>query len=192
MSKITTATINVAGKLLRKIPNIPGKNYYSKHLIKPLIDKYDIEQILEIDSGNTKLICRLKDWIPWNIYIHGSYVVEEIYERQMMPYTDQSKVIIDVGANIGYYTIQFAHRTNGIVYAFEPMNYQFEVLKRNIELNDLGNVCPIQKIVSDKSGVERIYFSGMNNTAASSMVVETDEFEDVPSITLDKFCEKKI
>ncbi len=190
MSRITNTAVDVAGKLLRKIPNIPGKNFYSKHLIKPFIDEWDIEQVLQIDSGNAKLICRLKDWIPWNIYLHGSYIVEEVYERQMMHYTDQSKVIFDVGANIGYYTVQFAQRTNGLVYAFEPMNYQYDVLLKNIELNKLSNICPVQKIVSDKNGIQRIYFSGMYNTAASSMVVETDDYEDVPSITLDTFCDK--
>lgn len=183
--------IDVTGRLLRKIPNVSGKHFYSKLLLKPLINRLDIERILEIDSGNSKIICRLRDWIPWNIYLHGSYIVEEAYEKFMMNYCDQSKIVFDVGANIGYYTIQFAQKSDGKVFAFEPMSYQYKILLKNIEINKLKNVYPVQKIVSDSIGKKRIYFSGMDNTAASSVVVETENYEYVPTVTLDQFCNEK-
>jgi|GEM_PF-770667 len=188
MSKFAAKFINVAGRVLRKIPNVPGKSLYSKTLLKPIIHRWDIEHILPIRSGESKLICRLTDWIPWNIYLHGSYIVEESYEKFLLETAAQCNTIFDVGANIGYYTVQFARKTDGTVYAFEPMDYQYDTLLRNLELNSLDNVKPIKKIVSDREGKERIYFSGMENTAASSVVNETDEFESIPSISLDKFC----
>lgn len=188
MTFITDKIIDVTGRLLRKIPNIPGKHFYSKLLIKPIINRLDVEKTLELNSGNLKIICRLRDWIPWNIYLHGSYIVEEAYEKYMMSYSDQSKVIFDVGANIGYYTLQFAKKTDGKVYAFEPMDYQYKTLLKNIKINQLNNVYPVKKIVSDHAGKQRIYFSGMDNTAASSLVVKTDQHEDVSSITLDQYC----
>lgn len=190
MSFIADKIIDITGRLLRRIPNMPGKHFYSKMLLKPIINRLDVEKTLKLNSGNSMIQCRLRDWIPWNIYLHGSYVVEESYAKYMMSYCEQSKIIFDVGANIGYYTIQFAQKTDGKVYAFEPMNYQFNSLLKNIELNELKNVYPIKKIVSDYEGNQRIYFSGMDNTAASSLVVKSDEYEDVPSITLDKFCNK--
>ncbi len=190
MSKITDKFIDVTGKVLRKIPNVPGKHFYSKKLIKPIINRLDAEQTLELNSGSSKIICRLRDWIPWNIYLHGSYIVEEAYEKFMLSYCEQSKVIFDVGANIGYYTVQFANKTDGKVYAFEPMNYQYRMLLKNVEINELNNVYPVKKIVSDHNGIQRIYFSGMDNTAASSVIVKTNQYEDAPSITLDQFCEE--
>ncbi|MEX0661308.1 MAG: FkbM family methyltransferase [Balneolaceae bacterium] len=191
MRFITDKIIDVTGRLLRKIPNVPGKHFYCKKLLKPVINRLDIEKTLEINSGSSKIICRLRDWIPWNIYLHGSYIVEEAYEKFMLSYCDQSKMIFDVGANIGYYTLQFAQKTDGHVYAFEPMYYQYNTLLKNIDINNLSNVYPIKQIVSDHAGKQRIYFSGMDNTAASSVVNQTDYYEDVPSVSLDKFCKEK-
>lgn len=191
MSKITDKFIDVTGRVLRKIPNVPGKHFYSKILLKPIINRLDIEKTLKINSGKSRIICRLQDWIPWNIYLHGSYIIEELYENYMFPISSKSSTIFDVGANIGYYTIQFAQKTEGIVYAFEPMSYQYNTLLKNIEINELNNVYPVQQIVSVSVGKERIYFSGINNTAASSVVVETEDYEDIPTITLDQFCKEK-
>lgn len=176
---------------IKKIPKISGKHFYSKLFIKSIINRLDVEKTLELNSGSSKIICRLRDWIPWNIYIYGSYIVEESYEKFMMSYCDQCETIFDVGANIGYYTLQFAQRTDGKVYAFEPMNYLYKTLLKNIELNELNNVYPEKKIVSDQVGKQRIYFSGMDNTAASSVVNQTEIYEDVSSINLDQFCKEK-
>lgn len=188
MTKFATKFIDIAGKVLRKIPNVPGKSLYSKKLLKPIVHRWDMEYILPIRSGEAKLICRLTDWIPWNVYLHGSYIVEESYEKFLLQTAKQCNIIFDVGANIGYYTVQLAQNTKGTVYAFEPMDYQYKTLLRNLELNSLTNVHPIKKIVSDSVGKQRIYFSGMENTAASSVVNKTDEFEEIPSVSLDGFC----
>src|ERR1043166_7297998 len=46
-------------------------------------------------------------------------------------------VILDVGANVGLMTLQFASVVpNGKVYAFEPTFYALERLKKNIALKD--------------------------------------------------------
>ncbi|CAN5258192.1 hypothetical protein BH23BAC3_BH23BAC3_32780 [soil metagenome] len=188
MSKFATKFIDVAGRVLRKIPNVPGKSLYSKTLLKPIIHRWDMEFVLPLHSGETKLVCRLTDWIPWNVYLHGSYIVEDVYEQYLLRIAEQSQTIFDIGANIGYYTVQFAQKTDGKVYAFEPMDYQHHTLLRNLELNSVTNVQPVKKIVSNTNGRQRIYFSGMENTAASSVVNETDQYEDISSISLDTFC----
>jgi len=54
-----------------------------------------------------------------------------------------------VGANIGYYTILAAERVKK-VYAIEPEQKCFEILKKNVEENNLKNVVLINKAASDK------------------------------------------
>jgi FkbM family methyltransferase len=62
--------------------------------------------------------------------------------------------ILDVGANIGYYTL-FASRLVGVsgkIYAFEPDAKAFEYLSRNIAANKCSNVVGIAKAISDRQG----------------------------------------
>lgn len=63
-------------------------------------------------------------------------------------------VMIDVGANDGFFTSFAARRVGdqGRVYAFEPSRREFGRLEKNLALNQLTNVRAIPKGVSDGSG----------------------------------------
>lgn len=73
---------------------------------------------------------------------------------------------IDVGANIGLYSIVMARcgYDIGRVYAFEPVKSTFNILKKNIALNDFINILPINKGVGDSKGTKEI-----NITAQSEL-----------------------
>lgn len=73
-------------------------------------------------------------------------MAEKNYEMFMLNTARDSRVIFDVGANIGYYTVPLSRNTDGTVYAFEPMNFQYAMLKRNLALNALQNVVPQKKL----------------------------------------------
>ena len=64
-------------------------------------------------------------------------------------------VVVDLGANVGYYTILRGKLVGeiGRVYAFEPDPVGFEILRRNVRLNGLHNVVLEQKAVSSKPGL---------------------------------------
>jgi FkbM family methyltransferase len=49
--------------------------------------------------------------------------------------------IIDVGANIGFYSLNFAKKASkGNVFSFEPFQYNYQLLNQNIELNNFNNI----------------------------------------------------
>lgn len=62
--------------------------------------------------------------------------------------------VIDVGANIGYFTFYLSKLVGefGHVYAFEPEELNFQILKENRTLNNFKNITIEQKAVSDKDG----------------------------------------
>jgi FkbM family methyltransferase len=62
-------------------------------------------------------------------------------------------ICFDVGANFGFYTILFNHLAskNGRVYAFEPSNYQFERLLKNIRLNKSENIIANAKAIGNEN-----------------------------------------
>ncbi len=63
--------------------------------------------------------------------------------------------VIDVGANVGIYTVLLgkAIRPFGHIWSFEPYQPVASYLKRNIEMNELDNVTVIEKAVAEKEGV---------------------------------------
>ena len=103
-------------------------------------------------------------------------------------------VVLDIGAHIGYYTLQFANLvgSTGKVYAFEPEPKNFELLKKNVQINKHDNVVLIQKIVSDKVGIVEFFISKFdsigNKLFKSNGEHETKEYAiKIESTTLDEY-----
>ena len=186
--------VDVAGKFLRSIPYIPGKGFFTRTFFAPFLRGKGYETVVEMKNpGGGKFLCNLDDWIPWNVFAHGSYKMEANYEKFMLDKLSGCRVVLDVGANVGYYAVQMGRilKGTGHVYAFEPLSYQCNLLAKNIALNALDNVTIVKSIVSDSSGSRRIYFSGTESTGTSSLIIKSDQYEDVESITLDQFCKEK-
>jgi FkbM family methyltransferase len=67
--------------------------------------------------------------------------------------------VLDLGANIGFYTLFLADLVGpgGRVFAFEPSPETFSILKKNVEANSYGNIVLEQKCIADKSGAEEFF-----------------------------------
>ncbi len=74
-------------------------------------------------------------------------------------------VFVDVGANIGYYTVIAAHvvGAGGVVLAFEPDQANFELLRENLELNACGSVVTaVEAGLAERTGAGDLYLSEDN------------------------------
>jgi len=120
-----------------------------------------------------------------------------IFERVVK----EGDIIVDLGANIGYFTLLAAKIVGGKgrVYSFEPEPRNYNYLLKNIELNDYKNVVPVQKAVADKVGKTRLYicpydsghhtinqYQGIKKYKPDVSINEKD-FVEVEMITLDDF-----
>lgn len=76
----------------------------------------------------------------------------------------EGEVVLDIGANIGYYTLILSKLVGegGKVFAFEPDPDNFALLKKNVTVNGLRNVILVKKAISNKSGTLRLYLSEEN------------------------------
>jgi len=85
----------------------------------------------------------------------GQFEVEETkIIKELLPSID---LVIDVGANIGYYCC-LALKYEKQVVAFEPMHYNFRTLLRNIEVNGWSSGIEAYPLaLSDRSGIIKIY-----------------------------------
>ncbi len=115
----------------------------------------------------------------------------EPYETELMrSLVRPGDTVIDVGANIGYYTLHFACGVGptGRVFAFEPDPGNFALLKSNIRQNGYTNVTMMQKAVGAESGViqlfrnpenrgdHRTYASDPNRESIEVGVVALDDY----------------
>lgn len=80
---------------------------------------------------------------------------------------------LDVGANIGTYTI-IAAETKARVISFEPHPQTYASLVKNLEINNLYNVCPLQVAVSNYDG--KVNFSDFRENAINR-IVNTGQLE---------------
>lgn len=117
-------------------------------------------------------------------------VYEPLETALFMAIVKRGDVVIDIGANIGYYTLQFARLVGdeGKVFAFEPDPTNFATLKRNVEANGYRNVVLIQKACSseagrlklflsdDNKGDHRLYDSGDGRSYVEVDVVRIDDY----------------
>ena len=74
----------------------------------------------------------------------------------------RDEVLVDVGANVGMYTV-WAARTRGVrVYAFEPEAQNYALLNRNLVLNDLAErVMAYCLALSDAEGYSELHLSDL-------------------------------
>ncbi len=108
------------------------------------------------------------------------------------------QTVIDVGANIGCFTVAAARRVGagGHVYAFEPEESTFRQLQRNIEMNRLTNVTAMRMAVGGNEG--EIVLHADANRLFSSIYAEVNgratthgTEQRVPVITLDRLMHER-
>lgn len=119
------------------------------------------------------------------------------YEALIKKYFDLKKgVFIDVGANIGKYTILVGRRISGKVIAIEPEKRNFEVLKRNVELNKLNNVVLIDNACSSKNEIRKFFLdrigSGTHSFYKTKIRGSIKGFIHINTERLDKIIKKNL
>lgn len=85
------------------------------------------------------------------------------YARRTKPWTSEwfkpqrGDVVVDCGSSVGIFTL-VALQVGAVVYAFEANPATFQILRRNIELNGLGDVAhTYNTALSDKVGSATLY-----------------------------------
>ncbi len=103
-------------------------------------------------DGDMKLQVRLRDELGFGYALQREFEPDlgEFFRRFLKP----GMVVLDVGANIGHYTLLAAKRVypGGFVHAFEPAPAEYHELNANVGLNRLENVLANQLAICDREG----------------------------------------
>jgi FkbM family methyltransferase len=144
-------------------------------LLKFKVPKYNYEFYCRVNKDDFKIMT-----------IHEDDIIERFTPKQ-------GDIVVDIGAHIGLYTIISSKRvgTNGKVVAIEADPGNFEMLNRNIKLNRLTNVIPLNYAVYSKETKIKLYLpsgeSGFTkyNTIMPNWASTEDKFVEVNANTLD-------
>ncbi len=98
--------------------------------------------------------------------IRKGYRWEEYQHYLASKYINSDSVVVEIGAHIGTLTMVFSKLAK-TVYAFEPTKESFDLLNKNISLNECKNVISKQVGVGDKIESTKIGWIGNNNSGAT-------------------------
>ncbi|MBI1965485.1 MAG: FkbM family methyltransferase [Betaproteobacteria bacterium] len=91
------------------------------------------------------------------------------------------EVLVDVGANVGMYTIWAAKTRGARVFAFEPEAQNYALLNRNIVLNSLGGrVTAYCLALSDQAGYSELHLSDLRVGGSCHSLGERVDFRHQP------------
>lgn len=131
---------------------------------------------------------RAKLWLGVGAGELTSYIevfLEDDYGFANMETGKEARAILDVGANIGVFSLAAAKRfPEAAIYAFEPNPDAYSRLVRNLDLNGAGNATPVNHAVYSMSGT--VGFSAEGST--SSGFIADGGTLTVQTLTLDDFC----
>lgn len=129
--------------------------------------------------------------------IYGSLAADEHFDSKMiaavemdgyparkeiidvLKFVTEKSIVADVGANIGTFTLPLAKAVKE-VHAFEPVERNVELLRKNIELNALHNVVVHPVGVGDRAGW--VSFAMENPDNAGTYRVEKGDAVEVVSL----------
>jgi FkbM family methyltransferase len=115
---------------------------------------------VDVTLGNDNSLC---------LYVCGSFEPNEFtfLDRVLKP----GMVLVDVGANDGYYTLFAARRVGagGRVVSFEPSSRERGHLERNLARNGLGNVTVVSSALGAAAGVADLHLAHGAHTGHNTL-----------------------
>lgn len=104
---------------------------------------------------------------PLNMQIYPYEITKKILSNMDF----RPKTVLDIGANIGQFSLTMNHVLDGKVKidSFEPNPFVFEILKKNVEGSESINIYNFG--LGDKTGTQKIHFNP-TRTGIGSMIKE--------------------
>jgi FkbM family methyltransferase len=100
-----------------------------------------------VKYGDPRKLGKLRDYPSFGsiFYMLSEIFIEAIYEQHYRP--KPGEIVVDIGANVGVFTVKAANIVGdkGKVISIEPEPQNFDLLVKNIRINNLTNVIPIRR-----------------------------------------------
>jgi len=170
-------------------------NIYS--LLKKLNPNFLLKTKLS-DFDLTMYVDPLDVGIGKDLFLYGRR--EDGATREFVKYLRPGQIVLDIGANIGYYVLIEAMKvgSTGKIYAIEPDPKNVQILVKNVEANNFSDIVDVtQGAISNHSGVAQLYVASRSNLHTLKKMPLMEEYVafkdviEVPCYTLDHFLKTK-
>jgi len=134
---------------------------YREFLRSRNVEKITItgEDVLVTTRDGVTLVCNPGDWRIMGIEILNFGDFERSETQLLLSYVKEDSVVVDIGANIGWYSILLGRAASrGGVLACEPIPSTIGFLKKNLALNGTQNVELFEHGLSDEDKELVFYF----------------------------------
>lgn len=133
-----------------------------------------------------KLYVHSNDLISQNLIKDKNW--ESYHDPIINKYINKDSIVLDIGANIGIFTVKCASKCK-YIYSFEPYSKNYELLVKNIYINNFCNITPYFFAISDKLDITKINWITPNNLGAIGLDISLDKnteyCEYISSLTKD-------
>lgn len=172
-----TKMVTDLAKLYKRLPVKPfstslGKMYFG------YINSGNERSIVtkKIDGINYEL--DLREAIDYAMYIEGSREPETSHALKVL--CKRGDVVLDIGANVGSHALPMASFVGeeGKVYAFEPVPWAMNRMKRNLELNSFNNIVLEAMALSDTNEEVEMKFRASFKLGSNSGVGKEGKIDD--------------
>ena len=158
--------------------------FTNKKTLVAYSEKYDLKFRFHIKDGLGKDIYYKK-----GVYAEDhitSFLLENIGIKD-------DDLIIDIGGNIGWYSLVLSYKSKPLVLAFEPDIFNFSLLKNNVALNKKDNIRIFNLALSDTPGTMTLYLYKKHNLGRHSFIRQRNSVgtAEVETIQLDSFLKKQ-
>ncbi len=151
----------------------------------PAVPKLTIEEYEKIDPGvrieHGGVVMTFSTPSKFTVWRAQSIRTKEPCTLEWIETFQPGEVMVDVGANVGMYTIWAAATRQARVYAFEPEAQNYALLNRNIRINKLADrVIAYCLGLSDTAGLSQLHMADMRVGGSCHSVGEPLDFKLEP------------
>lgn len=167
---------DTAASLLRACPHFRGKARIGQALARAFRAAEGHEPLKTVPlADGTRMLLDVRSEMQQGAFWTGEYDHDIL--RRLRAMLRPGSVVLDVGANVGFYSVALGHRLRqlggGAVYAFEPVRANYDRLTQNVALNGLQEVVRTHRLaLGDSTGEIEMYtgWEGMEPTANAVML----------------------
>jgi FkbM family methyltransferase len=179
----------------RRFPIRRGKLRIVDCLWRTTLGARDTHRVATLKYGGFQMACDLSEMLQRQFYFFGTYFLEEDVLACWQAMAKGAKVVLDVGANAGIYSLAaLAVQSDANVHAFEPTPEIANRLRATAKLNGLDHLYVHEVAVSSKTGSATLHRFRGERDANEGMNFITErsgsDGERVQTVCLDQFCQE--